>query len=322
LSTSPPFIWPRWTYHFGLDLATPGSGFNISETVLMAASTEGESSSAAAKSKQERIRDNQRKSRARRQEYLADLEHRLRESHALCREADLQKTAFTELQTENSSLRRLLTLAGVQPDVIDTFLRQNGATDQQGSETSSSLRQLKPKLPTPSPQPSPPSQCPSNDSRCASAQSFTRNQTQAYDSNPVASNGQISYSEPDIYAPRTTSMDQLIHTSAASLQGEINWFFEPSAAQPQPTAENPPPFCCDSFLIPTNGPLLEGDRDAVLCSVARDLIYQFNIPPREMDAIRLKLATGFSRPSAPGGGCRVNNQLLFQVLNEISAKYG
>jgi hypothetical protein len=246
----------------------------------------------------------------------------LRESHTLCREADLQKTAFADLQTENSSLRRLLTLAGVQPDVIDAFLRQNAATDQQGSETSLPLRQLKPKLPTPSPQPSPPSQCPSNDSRCASAQSCAKNQTLAYDSNPAASNGQLSYSEPDIYAPSTTSMGQLIHTSVASLQGEINWFFGPSTAQSQSPGEDTTPFCCDSFLIPTNGPLLERDPDAVLCSVARDLIYQFNIPPREMDAIRLRLATGFSRPSTPGGGCRVNSQLLFQVLNDISAKYG
>src|ERR1700761_3593159 len=81
--------------------------------------------SAAPKSKQERIRDNQRRSRARRQEYLADLERRLNECHVHCPDAYLQRSAFPDLQAENARLRDLLSYAGISPDVVEGFGRES-----------------------------------------------------------------------------------------------------------------------------------------------------------------------------------------------------
>jgi hypothetical protein len=95
-------------------------------------------------SKQARIRDNQRRSRARRQEHLQDLERRLSECQVTCREAELQLNAFKELQFENARLRQLLEILGVNENLVNTFVHQDAATAS--SSSTPALRQLKPKI--------------------------------------------------------------------------------------------------------------------------------------------------------------------------------
>jgi len=99
------------------------------------------------KAKQERIRDNQRRSRARRQEYTIELEQRLEQCRVTCREADLLRQSFQELQAENARLRGLLNTAGVSPVLVDSFLKQR-STEQSASSGNNptNLRQLKPKI--------------------------------------------------------------------------------------------------------------------------------------------------------------------------------
>ena len=121
----------------------------------------------------------------------------------------------------------------------------------------------------------------------------------------------------------TTANSHSNNTATVGSEIDLNWLFDlPNLGQGQVPAKQANLFCCDTFMVPANGPLLEGDRNAVLCSVAKDMIYQYNIPPGDMDAIKLRLATGFSQSTTSGGGCRVDGQLLFEVLNEINAKYG
>ncbi|KAI1614715.1 hypothetical protein EDD37DRAFT_410611 [Exophiala viscosa] len=111
------------------------------------ASPSDPASLASLKAKQERIRDNQRRSRARRQEYTIELEQRLEQCRITCREADLLRQSFQDLQAENSRLRGLLNTAGVSPVLVDSFLRQR-STEQSSSTSNnpSNLRQLKPKI--------------------------------------------------------------------------------------------------------------------------------------------------------------------------------
>ncbi|KAK5328823.1 hypothetical protein LTR93_002608 [Exophiala xenobiotica] len=107
---------------------------------------------AGIKAKQERIRDNQRRSRARRQEYLAELEQRLEQCRVTCRDADLLRQSFYELQAENHHLRELLSTAGVSSDLVESSLRQRSQQSSSNSDQRASipnttnLRQLKPKL--------------------------------------------------------------------------------------------------------------------------------------------------------------------------------
>jgi hypothetical protein len=70
-------------------------------------------------------KDNQRRSRARRQEHLADLEKRLTDSHATNREAEILQAAFRDAQTENTRLRDLLKVAGVNEALIRLYVDQD-----------------------------------------------------------------------------------------------------------------------------------------------------------------------------------------------------
>lgn len=101
------------------------------------------------KDKQERIRNNQRRSRARRQEYIADLERRLQESHSLCREAELHRAELVEAQQANDCLRTLLSVTGVSKELVNSFLRQQSAKEHVGSDGPNTMRQLRPKLRVP-----------------------------------------------------------------------------------------------------------------------------------------------------------------------------
>lgn len=71
-----------------------------------------------------RVRDNQRRSRARRKEYIQHLEQRLRsfESQGVVASQEIQQ-AGRKVAKENSLLRSLLVLRGVTQDEIEDFLK-------------------------------------------------------------------------------------------------------------------------------------------------------------------------------------------------------
>jgi hypothetical protein len=68
------------------------------------------------------------------------------------------------------------------------------------------------------------------------------------------------------------------------------------------------------------GPLQASYENTVLCSLAKDMIEQYNIDGEALEQIKTRLAAGFAPPAHPGESCRVNNQLLFDVLNDISGR--
>ena len=73
-----------------------------------------------------RVRDNQRRSRARRKEYIQHLEQRLRtfESQGVVATQEIQQ-AGRKVAKENALLRSLLVLRGVTADEIETFLKSH-----------------------------------------------------------------------------------------------------------------------------------------------------------------------------------------------------
>ena len=85
-------------------------------------------------------------------------------------------------------------------------------------------------------------------------------------------------------------------------------------ASPRPAED----FRCDTFGCAPAGPLIETRENMILCSVAKQIIDQYNIDPIDMEFVKARLATGFGKPSMPGQGCRVDNRLLFQTLSEIN----
>ena len=107
-------------------------------------SSEGSSTPEAVKSRQERIRDNQRRSRARRQKYVADLERRLEECHATSREADLQLAAFADLEAQNARLLELLTDMGASAELVDAY--RHGTPQHPAYMGNAPFRRIKPRL--------------------------------------------------------------------------------------------------------------------------------------------------------------------------------
>jgi hypothetical protein len=98
---------------------------------------------AAPISKQERIRLNQQRSRARKQEYLQSLEKQVNECHNTHREAELRFESYQQLRKENQFLRALLNDSGWTSAQIDSRV-QNDLSGP--SLERSSLRNLRPKI--------------------------------------------------------------------------------------------------------------------------------------------------------------------------------
>lgn len=283
---------------------------------------EGSADSPSRTSKQARIRENQRRSRARRQEHLQDLERRLSECHVTCREAELRLAAFKELQIENARLRQLLEILGVNANLVNTFVHQDAAAAP-GSSNSPALRQLKPKLALahspakPSPMGehvvatsvhSPNLAALSSASPSTSSQPASFFSTWSFNADP--NGGGPPRGTPGASPSNLPVQESLrVHPFLPNFQdGTIfgrGFHVDDS-------------FCCMVFGNKATGPLQASHENTVLCSLAKEMIDQYNINGEDLERIKNRLAAGFAPPASPGESCRVNNQLLFEVLNDIS----
>ena len=270
--------------------------------------------------KQQRIRDNQRRSRARRQEYLADLERRLRESHSTCRDAEVQRTALVDLQQENSCLRTLLNVTGVSKKLVDSFLRQHSAEVHSPSPGATPMRRLRPKIQLPEIL----SAAKETNGTSTPAQKYTMtkhvNET-TFTAQSTPSTTPALQPFPSDFANYPALMNT-VETEPTYASEDPDWQFDMPLFSSPNGNEHSDGFCCSIFKIPAQSPVDYDDRDSVQCSIAKTLLDEYNVPDLEMEVIKLRLSTGFSKPSSEGKGCRVNNQILFSVLNELSAQHG
>ena len=85
-------------------------------------------------------------------------------------------------------------------------------------------------------------------------------------------------------------------------------------------AYNDGSFCCPVFGVKAEGHLQTSTGNTVLCSLAKRMIEQYNIDGHDLEEVKRRLAAGFAPPANPGECCRVNNQLLFDVLNDVSSR--
>lgn len=276
--------------------------------------------SQASKTKQARIRDNQRRSRARRQEHVQSLEKRLSECHLICREAELQRDAFRELQAENACLRQLLHLAGVSPGIVRSFVQQDTVSEPSHN---SALRQIKPKLAIPS----------TSQEDTSSATALTlASPTQvplvaSFDAYPASRGCPATSSccgdiKSDAIGPLSSrpGVDMSGFSLLSPFESHSSVTLTGGGSYLSSGLYNDNTFCCMIFGVQATGPLQPSEGNTVLCSLAKEMIDQYNIDGEDLEEIRTRLAVGFAPPACPGEGCRVNNQLLFSVLNEISSR--
>ena len=86
------------------------------------------------------MRNNQRRSRERRREYVAELERKVREcdAHGLppCTPDVVPQDMILRLAEENRKLRELLALTGVEQSLVDTHLTADGGAPEAGGSGS------------------------------------------------------------------------------------------------------------------------------------------------------------------------------------------
>lgn len=231
------------------------------------------------------MRENQRKSRARKQEHIRDLEQRL----AICKEQsqreDIQhRLAMQKVEAENRHLRNLLGSLGIPEGLIQRYLQ----SADQGTAV-----HCKVAIP-------------------AMAQPKGRSSTLALDNVHVRPVSALPSASGEASVPVTpNSWD------------ENTWLLETNSLgaskSPQEGGHTGPHLC----ICPTGSrdltdfPSEEDVLNTTLCAIAEELINQYNTRGADPIEIKQKLWSGF-RAGNPGDGCRVQNQILFQVLDEIS----
>ncbi|KIW78607.1 hypothetical protein Z517_08445 [Fonsecaea pedrosoi CBS 271.37] len=278
------------------------------------------------RSKQERIRDNQRRSRARRQEYMAGLERRLKEYQVSCRAAELQRAAFDDLQVENARLRDLLHYVGISPDIVETFGRHE-MQSLPGNAPALAYRQLKPRYHQPdtlqagevhvaesitSRESESESSCPmfpSSASFCTPTPALAPDPLQDYEAQqcpPFAAASNV----------QTTNQPEL--ASIAPQASQYEWMFRSDGLNNPPFS--PEAFRCDGFAVPPNGSIPPENTNTMQCLIAKGMIEQYDPTPTEMEEINTRLTTDIGLPKFPDSGCRMNTQAVLQILQELDTR--
>lgn len=230
------------------------------------------------------MRENQRKSRARKQEYIRELEERLAACQKQAQHKDIdQRLAIQRVEAENRHLKKLLVSLGISADLVQQYLQ---AADQ---DAAVARKVAIPALQRPT--------------ETASASSSSNSGARSSCTPSSASSEQATGAQ---HSPVADSTCTSTCTSAEQ-------------QSPQQTESTDPPLCCpiDKVGLATLPPNDIDIPNTTLCAIAEELISQYNTRGADTEEIRRRLWAGF-RKGKSGDGCRVQNQVLFQVLDEIS----
>ncbi|KAJ5157298.1 uncharacterized protein N7482_008398 [Penicillium canariense] len=256
-----------------------------------------------------RVRENQRQSRARKQEYVRELEQRLASFKVEAQRKDIQhRLASQKIEAENRHLRTLLGSLGISAELVQQYLQLADQGTVLNRKVAIPAMQRPAELP-----PIPPSSgtgSPQSSSTRASAPTACSTATERSPSEEASRTPTTC--APLACAPTTCAPTTCAPTTCAPVQAETEG---PQQRQKPKHAE---PALCQ--CPPGNPGMDEGNGDVLnttLCAMAEELISQYNTSGIDIDEIRQRLWAGF-RANSTGDGCRVENQVLFQVLDEIS----
>ncbi|KAJ5384640.1 hypothetical protein N7517_002551 [Penicillium concentricum] len=234
-----------------------------------------------------RVRENQRKSRARKQEYVNELEQRL----AVCKEQAQQKDiehrlATQKVEAENQHLKALLGSLGVSSASVQQYLQEADTGANTNRKVAiPAIQRVEGKNPL----------------------SPSRRHTRR---------SNLSMTVPRVYKeePETTEMPTAVNSTCAST------VVQPIDQSPKQTPQEEDPALC-GCRSERQIPETVSDEDVLnstLCAIAEEMINQYNTKGVDVDEIRRQIWSGF-RGGANGTGCRVQNHILFQVLDDISS---
>ncbi|KAF7542235.1 hypothetical protein G7Z17_g11756 [Cylindrodendrum hubeiense] len=289
----------------------------------------------ATASRTSRLTENKRRFRARRKEYVADLERMLKEA----RERDVQATKEVQLAAqqvvqENSKLRELLGLSGFSDGDVDAWV--NGGSGSRGNDESCARRRTCEQKA---------SDCASNRIKVDAARgssgyghktTYKASATQTPDIpefNP-ATDTSLSIGDEGRGTLSPSSQDQPSPTPPTSIDspwqsGEV---CRPAAspsgnpllvARPRPPckllsrlAENPSADLTQIFVAPAADELVPaagGDAEGVECAKAYDMLMRFATSEERIDDVAEALESGCT--SNGKGGCTVKKKDIWRVLD-------
>lgn len=324
-----------------------------------------------------RVRDNQRKSRARKQQYVKELEQRLSIGEHQAQQRDIEyRLGMQKVEAENRHLKTLLASLGISNASVQQYLqvvKQRENTTQKiaipaaqrpellGSPAPSEIsghrlsvampsvyeKQVKIE-PTEGQSPACGSACgpAASNGSCGSTASYSPCGSQARDdscgpassdtcgptgsnsgcgptigSNTCGSTSSNSGCAPALSnacAPKssTSTCGPTISSSGCGPAA----IEEPKSNEPdsqEPKMEDPDLCGC----TPNGQDMVAASEDdllnSTLCGIADEMINRYNTKGVDVEEIRRRIWSGF-RAGANGTGCRVQNSVLFQVLDEIS----
>ncbi|KAJ5294654.1 hypothetical protein PENANT_c006G06482 [Penicillium antarcticum] len=337
-----------------------------------------------------RVRDNQRKSRARKQQYVKELEQRLSVCESRAQQRDIEfRLAMQRVEAENRHLKTLLGSLGISNASVQQYLQ---VVEQRESNTQKiaipavqrpegfyspapsdgSDRRLSVAMPrvyenqektepTEEQLSARGSVCgpPSSNGSClpqtgssscgppssnACTPTGTNNTcgptTFSNAGGPTANNNACGPALGNACGPSSSSSGAPTGSSSSSSSSSYrpnsssnafesttsNSGCGPEAAEEAKSTETPsqepkvedPDLCGCS----PNGQAMEAASEedllnSTVCGIADDMINRYNTKGLDVEEIRRRIWSGF-RASTNGTGCRVQNSVLFQVLDEIS----
>ncbi|ODM23743.1 hypothetical protein SI65_01332 [Aspergillus cristatus] len=227
------------------------------------------------KEKLARIRENQRKSRARKQEYTRELEQQLASFKEKAHQKDVEhRLTVQRLEAENARLKSLLAAVGVPSSVVHGYLQATGESEMARKVAIPALKRAE-------------------GAQGQGARSCSLKKEMSGNAVCCAKpDGLVSIGEPVVSPDNGTDMARQSVSLRSRICGSV----------------------ADDRSFPTNEDVL----NTTLCAIAEELINQYNTRGVDLAEIQKKLWAGFTRSCATGEECRVQNHILFQVLDEIS----
>ncbi|OQE30427.1 hypothetical protein PENFLA_c003G05596 [Penicillium flavigenum] len=288
-----------------------------------------------------RVRENQRKSRARKQEYVNELEQRLAVYKEQAHQKDIEhRLATQKVEAENRHLRALLGSLGVSSASVQQYLQEadTGANinrkvaipaiqrvegenplslsrrDARRSNLSMAVPRVYKEEPETTELPTAVS------SACSSIVVQPMDQPEAA-RNACTSTVVQPTDQPEVARSACAStMVQSTEQREAVRSACAPAVMQPTDQPPKQTPQEEDPALCGCRTDGENPETLSDEDvlNSTLCAIAEEMINQYNTKGVDVDEIRRRIWSGF-RAGANGTGCRVQNHILFQVLDDISS---
>ncbi|KAJ5236574.1 hypothetical protein N7489_006665 [Penicillium chrysogenum] len=288
-----------------------------------------------------RVRENQRKSRARKQEYVNELEQRLAVYKEQAHQKDIEhRLATQKVEAENRHLRALLGSLGVSSASVQQYLQEadTGANinrkvaipaiqrvegenplslsrrDARRSNLSMAIPRVYKEEPETTELPAAvrsactPTMVQSTEQQEAVRSACAPAVVQPTDQPEVARSACVST------MVQSTEQREAVRSACAPA------VVQPTDQPPKQTPQEEDPALCGCRTDRENSEMVSDEDvlNSTLCAIAEEMINQYNTKGVDVDEIRRRIWSGF-RAGANGTGCRVQNHILFQVLDDISS---